>query len=155
MKNFTFTYLVLLMLCSENTIAQNNSMGRSNISKPFLFKNLPDDIACTAIQLSSFFTINENQNLKILFINTLKIEGTVKKNIIKTDQLQTVIINLPAFNNIDFHLSKRKDQNNNVVYVGHLFDMAYSDGYELKKINQENYHFVKISMDKILPYCAQ
>lgn len=143
------------MLCSADTIAQNNSTSRSNISKAYLFKTLPNDIPCTAAQLNNFFTVNESQSLKILFNNTLKIEGTVKKNIIKSNRLQTVIVSLPAFNNIDFHLSKRKDQNNNVVYVGHLFDMAYSDGYELKKIDQENYHFVKISMNKILPDCAQ
>ena len=155
MKNFTFTFLVLLMLCSVNTIAQNNSTSRTSISKRYLFKTLPNDIPCTASQLNSIFSINESENLKILFNNTLKIEGNVKKNIIKNDRLQTVIVTLPAFNNIDFHLSKRKDQNNLIVYVGHLFDMAYSDGYELKKIDQINYHFVKILMNKILPDCAQ
>ena len=60
-------------------MAQNNSTSRANISNPFLFKNLRDDIACTATQLYNLFTVNENQHLKILFNNTLKIEDTVKK----------------------------------------------------------------------------
>ena len=155
MKNLTSTFLVLLILCAVNTMAQNNFSSRSLPVKPFLFKNLPNDIACTATQLNSFFSVNESQSIKILFSNTLKLAGTVRRNIIKNNQLQTVIISLPEFNNINFHLSKRIDTNNNTVYVGHLFDVAYADGYELKKTDKENYHLVKISLDKILPYCSQ
>jgi hypothetical protein len=156
MKNLaTTTLIVLLTLSAITTFAQQASANRSSPGKPSLFSQFPDVINCTASQLNSFFESRQGQNVNVSFNNILTLAGAVKSNLSKYSNLQTVVIQLPAFNDILFSISKRTDQQNNIIYVGHLFNNAYTDGYELKRIDQENYQLTKISMDKILPTCSQ
>jgi hypothetical protein len=151
MKNLrTTSFMVVLTLCAATVLAQNTFAV-----KPLLFSKYPDVIDCTPAQLNSFFEGEQGQNVKVSFNNTLTLSGSIKSNLVKYSNLQTVVIKLPAFNNILFTLSKRTDNREIITYVGHLFDNAYADGYELKKSGNGNYQFVKISMAKILPDCSQ
>jgi hypothetical protein len=124
-------------------------------TKALLFSKFPDEITCTAAQLNSFFSGVQGQNVKVSLNNNLMLSGIVKSNIVKYRNLQTVIVKLPAFNNILFTLSRRSDEHENITYTGHLFDSAFADGYELKKTDKANYKLIKISMEKILPACNQ
>jgi len=151
MKNLaTITLMVALTLCAATVSAQNTLL-----SKPSLFSKYPNVINCTSAQLNSFFESDQGKNVKVLINNTFTLAGSVKSKLNKYNNLQTVVIKLPAFNNILLTLSKRTDKHEIITYVGHLFDNAYADGYELKKINNDNYQFIKISMEKILPDCNQ
>ena len=151
MKNLaTIILMVALTLCAAAVSAQN-----ALLAKPSLFSKYPDIINCTSAQLNSFFESDEGKNVKVSINNTFTLAGSVKSKLIKYNNLQTVVIKLPAFNNILLTLSKRTDKREIITYVGHLFDNAYADGYELKKINNDNYQFIKISMEKILPDCNQ
>jgi len=151
MKNLaTTSLLVALTLCAAAVSAQNTLL-----SKPSLFSKYPNVINCTSAQLNSFFESDQGKNVKVLINNTFTLAGSVKSKLVKYNNLQTVVIKLPAFNNILLTLSKRTDKHEIITYVGHLFDNAYADGYELKKINNDNYQFIKISMEKILPDCNQ
>ena len=151
MKNLaTITLMVALTLCAATVSAQNTLL-----SKPSLFSKYPDVINCTSAQLNSFFESDQGKTVKVSINNTFTLAGSVKSKLAKYNNLQTVVINLPAFNNILLTLSKRTDKREIITYVGHLFDNAYADGYELKKINNDNYQFIKISMEKILPDCSQ
>jgi len=142
--------MVLLSLYAVTSFAQNNLAN-----KPSLFSQYPDIIICTPAQLNSFFETEQGQNVRVSFNNNLTLAGNVKSKLSKYSNLQTVVIKLSAFNNILFSLSKRTDQHEIVTYVGHLFDNAYADGYDLKKADNGNYQFTKISMAKILPDCNQ
>ena len=130
------------------------AQGPTN-NKPLLFSKFPETINCTSTQLNGFFEGVQGQNIKVSFNNTLILAGNVKSNIVKYSNLQTVMIKLSAFNNILFTLSKRSDGHENITYVGHLFDNAFADGYELKQIDKLNYKLIKISTEKILPTCNQ
>ena len=151
MKNLTtVTLAVVLTLCATTSFAQ-----KSPVVKPSLFSKYSDTINCTAAQLNTFFETVQGQNIKVVFNNSFSLSGNIKSNLVKYSNLQTVFIKLPSFNNILFSLSKRTDNHEIVTYVGHIFDNGYSDGYELKKINNDNYQFIKISIQKILPACNQ
>ncbi len=150
---FTVTLLVLLSLCAAAVYGQQ--ANKSDLSKPFLFNKYPAVIYCTGTQLSTFFNFTEGQYASVSFNNNLTLAGTVKSNEGKYANLQTVILNLAAFNNTLFMLSKRTDQHNNIVYVGHVLNNAFADGYEIKKTGVDDYQLVKIDMEKILPYCKQ
>jgi hypothetical protein len=151
----TTTLVVLFTLTAVSSFAQQATESRTLPIKPALFSKFPDVINCTATQLNNFFNRHPGENINVSFNNTLTLSGNIKSCISKYSNLQTVVVKLPLFNNILFTLSKRADQQNNIVYVGHLFDPAYADGYELKKISPENYQFIKIIMDKVLPTCNQ
>ena len=150
MKNFAeLSFIVTLLFFSFKVEAQQNRIGR-----PCLFNNFPASIICTAQQLSIFFDTREGQNIKVNLNNNLSLAGTIEKKILKYNKaLETVIIKLPAFNNILFSISKRKDAQENIIYSAHLFDAAYADGYQLKKTGTDNYQLTKISMEKLLPAC--
>lgn len=156
MKNLaTTTLMVLLTLLAVTSFAQQLSTERSSPVKPFLFSKFPDVITCTPAQLNSFFAGMQGQDVNVSFNNALTLAGNIKSKLAKYSNLQTVMIKLPAFNNILFSLSKRTDEHDNIFYAGHLFDNAYADGYELKKAEHGNYQLIKISMEKILPTCSQ
>lgn len=147
--------MVLFTFLVSTGFAQHSSTERSSPTKPYLFNKFPDVINCTAAHLNSFFAGGQGQTVNISFNNTLTLAGSIKSNISKYSNLQTVLVQLPAFNNILFCLSKRADEQHNIVYTGHLFNNAYADGYELKKGGHGDYQLIKISMEKFLPTCNQ
>lgn len=151
MKNLAeLSFVVALLFFSFKVDAQQNRIGR-----PCLFNNFPPSILCTARQLSVFFDTPEGQNIKVNLNNNLWLAGTIQKKVLKyNNALETVIIKLPAFNNILFSISKRKDAQSKIIYTAHLFDAAYADGYQLKKTGPDNYQLIKISMEKLLPACS-
>lgn len=151
----TTTLMVLLTLTAVTSFAQQHPDNRSSPVKTALFNKFPNQINCTIQQLDKFFTGRENDTVDVIIGNAFSLGGQIKSNIIKYRNLRTVVVRLPQFNNILFTLSKTKDQENNIVYVGHLFDAAYTDGYELQQVNRETYQFVKIEMERLLPTCNQ
>jgi hypothetical protein len=144
--------LFCLTLCVFLSAA---SFAQKTVShKPSLFANYPAIIDCTQEQLSNIFNAVPGQNIKLVLANNFIIEGPVKSYSNKYTNLQTVAIQLPAFNNMLFALSKRTDATDAVVYVGHLFNKDYADGYELKRNQGNQYQFVKIETDYLLPTCS-
>ncbi len=156
MKNLATTALtVLLTFTAVTSFAQQRPENRSSPAKPYLFSQYPKAINCTASQLNSFFSSRQGEKVNVSFDNTINLGGNIISNISKYSNLQTVVVKLSQFNNISFTLSKIIDEDNQLVYAGHLFNPAYADGYELKKMDRENYQFIKIEMEKILPTCNQ
>ena len=147
------TQLVLAALCllaSFSTQAQKKSSAR-----PSLFTNFPAVINCTEQQLASLFTFNNDTEVTLLLPNGLTLKGPVKWWAKKFSNLQTVSIKLTEFNNILFSVTRRYDANNNFVYVAHLFNTDYADGYELQHKEGSNYQLVKMDTDKIIQICSR
>jgi hypothetical protein len=138
------------MLASFSTQAQKKSSA-----KPSLFKDYPAVINCTEAQLASLFTFDNNVEVTIMFPNGLTLKGPVKWWAKKYSSLQTVSIKLTEFNNILFSVTRRYDAANNFVYVAHLFNTEYADGYELQHKEGSNYQLVKMDTDKIIQICSR
>ncbi|MDN3657709.1 hypothetical protein QWZ08_18800 [Ferruginibacter paludis] len=151
----TTTLMVLLILAAVTSFAQEHPQNRASPAKPALFTQFPDVINCTAGQLNSFFNSRPGENIAVSFNSNLMLDGNVKSNISKYSNLQTVVVKLAQFNNISFTISRIIDEDNQIVYSGHLFDPAYADGFELKNKGGGNYQFVKIELQKMLPTCSQ
>ncbi len=141
---------VLLIIITATASAQNTSA-----TKKYLFNNYPAVIDFTEAQLSNLFSGKQAQNTSPALSGSFSLEGPVISNITKYNSIQTVVIKLTAFSNILFCLTKRKDEDNNTIYVGHLFSRDYADGYELKRTNGKAYQLIKIETEKILPACNQ
>ncbi len=151
MKHLTTTLcIVLLSLSAVTGYSQNKKPG-----KPTLFINYPASLHCTETQLESFFTAAKGQNINVVLANDFMLSGLVTSKEAKYGNLQTIVIQLPAFNNTLFSLSKQTDQNNNAIYVGRIINPSYSDGYELKRDATGIYQLVKIDLEKILVNCNQ
>ena len=149
MKHLTTTMcLVLLTLLAATSHAQNRKAVR-----PSLFKNFPDKIICTEAQLNSLFQYAQGANVSLSLTGNFTVSGPVSSNTVKYNNLQTVVIKLPAFNNTLFSLSKQTS-NNNTGFVGRIFNPAYADGFELKRGTNGTYHLAKIDLENILVDCS-
>ena len=125
-------------------------------SKKLLFSRYPANIACTEAQLSKLFTADKGQLVSLKLSENFKLEGAVFNKISKyNNTLQTLVIQLPAFNNMLLAISKRAAENNQSVYIGHLYNSESADGYQLKQQGNNTYQFVKIETDKVLQPCVQ
>ena len=114
----------------------------------------PSKINCSEAELSKVFAAAVNQNINIAFSDNFLIDGTVTGNIIKYNNLQTVVIKLPLFADAIFVLSKITNTDNSIIYVGRIINKKYFDGYELKKDNHNNYQLIKIETDKVMQDCS-
>lgn len=151
MKHFTkLVFAALFTFFAYGSIAQKPASP-----KPLLFNNYPAIINCTEAQLSSLFSADKGQQVNLVLPGNLNLKGTIKNKIAKYNNLQTVAMQLPAFNNILFSVTKRVDASNNTIYIGHLFNGSYADGYELKRNAGNTYQLIKIETEKLLPTCNQ
>jgi len=125
-------------------------------SKKLLFSRYPASIACTEAQLSKLFSADKGQQVSLKLSENFKLEGPVSNKISKyNNTLQTLVIQLPAYNNMLLAISKRSAANNQTVYIGHLYNSESADGYQLKQQGGNTYQFVKIETDKVLQPCNQ
>ena len=150
MKRLTTTIcLVLLTLCAVTTHAQSKPAARSS-----LFANIPSSTPITETQLSNLFRYAKGDNFSLSLANNFTLSGPVTSNLVKYSNLQTIVIKLAAFNNTLFSLSKQTE-NNNVTYVGRIFDPANAIGFELKRSSNGDYQLIKFDAQNILTDCTQ
>lgn len=145
------TCAVLLTLIAVTGYTQQNTRP----VKPAMFSKQPSTINCTALELSKFFAVAQGENASLSFDNTFKTKGVVASNLVKYKNLQSLAIKLPEFNNAMFSLSKRIDENNNVVYTGRIINQLSADAYILKRVDANKYQLIKTDLETILPTCAQ
>jgi hypothetical protein len=151
MKNiFKWYGFVVFIILTQTSIAQQH-----RTAKPTLFSNFPATINCTDDQLSKLFLSPKDQNIKLTLSGNLVLQGTVKSRISKYGKMETINVQLPAFDNVLFSVTKSMDENNTVIYTAHLFNNKYADGYQLKKSGKNTYQFEKIAMETMLPACNQ
>ena len=125
-------------------------------SKKLLFSRYPPNIACTEAQLSKLFNADKGQQVSLKLSDNFKLEGPVFNKTSKyNNTLQTLVVQLPAFNNMLLAISKRAAANNQTVYIGHLYNSESADGYQLQQQGRNTYQFVKIETDKVLQPCNQ
>jgi hypothetical protein len=151
MKNIVKWYGFVMFVL----LAQVSNAQQKRSSRPSLFSNFPSTINCTEQQLNNLFSVGQGQNINLSLPGNLVLEGPVKNKTIKYGKIETMTVQLPAFGNMLFSVTKSKDQNNEAIYTAHLFNSNYADGYQLKRNEKKLYQFEKIEMDKILPACNQ
>lgn len=131
----------------------HSAEAQSLLNKPLQFKQYPAVITCTAAQLSSLFTQKIGDKPVINLNTSLQLKGVITNKISKFNAaLETVVIELPAFSHSIFSISRRKE-NNADVFIGHLYNSNFADGYQLKKGKNADYEMIKIAAGQILQPC--
>lgn len=146
------TQLVLAALC---LLASVTATAQKSLTRPSLFSNYPDVINCTEAQLASLFSFQNDVEVTLLLPNGLELKGPVKWWAKKYANLQTVTLKLTEFNNTLFSVTRHYDAADHFVYVGHLFNPAFADGYELKHTGDKHYQLVKMETEKLLQICSR
>ena len=149
MKTFTTTLcLVLLTLLAVTSNAQSNRSG-----KPQLFASLPPSIELSEAQLHKLFILVQGQNAELPVTASTKLSGTVTSNLVKYDNLQTLVIKLPGYSNTLMSIS-RQTENHAVTFVGRIFNPLFEDGFELKRTQNGMYQLQKIGTANTLTDCS-
>jgi hypothetical protein len=151
MKCLAAIACALLLFSSAVSVSAQTKLA----IKPNLFSGYPDAISCRENELGSIFKASSGQNITVSFSGSPVFSGIVTNIVNKSSKLQYIAIKLPALNNATLAISKRIDENNNTIYIGHIISTKNADAYELKRTSDGNYQFVKTDLEKILPTCAQ
>jgi hypothetical protein len=133
-----------------------NSIAQSNLKKPTAFNAFPKIMYCSTASIANLFSIEQGQAAKIDFGENKLLEGKIINKISKyNNTLQTIVIQIPAYGNSILSISKRKEKDNNDVFIGHLFNNNFADGFQLKPGKANQYELIKTGTDQVLQPCNQ
>ena len=127
----------------------------SQLKKQSIFSKFPNAIAASEIQFNNAFSAKEGETITLSFSNNFIITGIVLSNVQKYDNLQSMTIQLPAYANAIFNLSKQTEVGRNTSFVGRILSTEAMDGYEIKKDANDSYTFQKVEEQKLRQICSQ
>lgn len=148
MKSLCKSLLVLLLCLSF-------AVSFSQVKKPAVFSRFPDVIDCSETQFSNAFSAKEGETVTLSFSDNFIISGKVISNVQKYANLQSMTIQLPAYANAIFNLSKQTEKGQDIAYVGRILSTEAMDGFEIKKDAKGNYSFQKVEEQNLRQICSQ
>jgi len=144
-------YLAIGLICS---IYSNQSYAQSTASKTARFANYPKIMYCNAAAISKLFTIKQGEQAVLNFNDQLSFKGAIVRKISKfNNTLQTLAIQLPELDNSILLISKRTATNNSEVFIGHLYNNKFSEGFQLIAGKNGEYEMVKIAVNQVMQPC--
>jgi hypothetical protein len=149
MKPISKAALALLFtLTTAVAFAQNSS------SKSKIFQAFPEQLTCSESLFANAFNYKEGDNISFAFPGNFTFSGKVVRNIVKYNNLQSMVIVSEKFSNSIFHLSKQINEDKSITFVGRILNSETSDGYQLKRDEKGNYILAKIETGNILQDCS-
>jgi hypothetical protein len=146
MKPYATYALLLLFSFTMMTVS-------GQTSKPKQFNNFPGVINCSEQELSKVFTASPGQNISLSFSDNFTFSGTVKSNLAKYANLQSAVIVSPEYSNTIFNVSKIINADGSILYVGHIINKSFFDGFDLKKNAAGIYQLKKTESDRVIQDC--
>ena len=150
MKTRSTIVLLLLCICTHTVFAQKTDAAPQKI-----FAAYPAVISISAGTLQNTFSAQPGQTINVAFSDQFVYSGTVLSNEVKYHNLQSVIIQSPAFNNALLQISRITNEDKSVHYRGRIINPAALDGYEIKMDAALNYSMQKFETRQVLQECNQ
>ena len=138
--------MLLLILCSSAAVTTAQQKKAS-------FQNFSSSIKIPESALSNAITRARGQQAQIV-LGELNFSGEVVSNSQVFENLQTIIIKSPAYNNAVLQISKQTMQDKTVNYVGRIFSEGSADGYHIKRGSDGAYSLQKFDAAVIKQDCA-
>jgi hypothetical protein len=139
----------LFVLCLSVLIFSSSDAQVLTSNRPYLFKDVNNQIPATISELDKAFTVPAGTTLQLRFNNFL-FNGTVTSSIKRYDKLYSVIIHSPSLHNTLFSISRRINDDNTITYVGRILNEQYADGFELVKNKDGSYLLNKTKTDEMI-----
>ena len=149
MKNLTTAVILLLITTCNFAFAQ-----KSENSSKEIFAKFPVKINISQNLLSTTMNAKSGESVAVSFNQDFIFNGVVLSNEKVFNNLQTVIIKSPAFDNALFQLSKITNPTQTESYVGRIINVEASDAYLIAKDESNNYLLEKIELKSILQDCS-
>ena len=145
-----YVYVIAVYLIT--TATAGSAQGTNN---PALFSAFPSTINCSETELARAFNMAEGQSISLSFSAGFVFPGGVISNIQQYNNLQTAVIRSPFYNNAVFNLSRITNPDQSITYTGHIVNIAYSDGFTLKKDVTGNYQLQKFETARLYANCTK
>lgn len=110
----------------------------SNASAQKMLEAMPEKSSFQNKVIESIFQLNAGSSVDLKFNDEVRITGIVKSNEKVYDNLQTMVIECTNYNKAKFFLSKIRDENNQVKFVGRMIGRGFQDGLELRSDKSGN-----------------
>ena len=150
MKNLSTAVLMLLFI-ALNSIA---FAQKSESTSKEIFAKFPGKINISENTLSNTLNACSGENVSISFNNEFIFTGTVVSNEKVYENLQTIIIKSPLFDNAVFQLSKVTLPDQTISFVGRIINTEAADAYVIARGDANDYQLEKIKLDSILQDCS-
>ncbi len=146
-RHASYALSILLSFLVTTGFCQTNEL------KPKQFSNFPEIINCSEDELSKAFMAVPGQDISLTFSNNFIFTGSVKSNLARYSNLQSVVIVSPDYSNTIFNVSKISNADGTTSYVGRIINKNYFDGFELKKNASGTYQLKKVETDRVIQDC--
>ncbi|MBX2888995.1 MAG: hypothetical protein KF829_10155 [Ferruginibacter sp.] len=134
-------------------ISLNAIWGNAQQTKQIhLFDEYAAQLTATPGQFEKAFSQPTESFISLQF-EKFSFSGRIISNEKKYDNLQSIVITSPRFNNAAFHLSRQINKDNSISYVGRIMQKDAADGFELKQNEKGKYYLSKINTAKLLEPC--
>ena len=150
MKNLS-TAVIMLLFIALNSIAfaqKNESTSKE------IFAKFPEKINISENTLINTLNASSGENVSISFNDEFVFTGTVVSNEKVYENLQTIIIKSPLFDNAILQLSKVILPDQTISFVGRIINTESADAYVIARGDANNYQLEKIKLDSILQDCS-
>jgi hypothetical protein len=139
--------LALCMLLSS--VYKANAQVNTS-SRPDLFSSFSANIPAQVAELDKAFITGKGSSIQLNFADNFSFNGTVLSSIQRYNNLSSVTIKSPLFQNALLTISKRINDDKSITYVGRIINEKYADGYVLQKDNTGKYFFNKIKTQDLI-----
>lgn len=149
MKKLIFGLFTLVL--SLTTVI---GFAQAGSTKTALFGEFAQSIEVTTSVLEKPFTSKEGDKISFEFSGKVLFEGIVLSNDVKYANLQTVTIQIPKFKNSFFAISKIINADNSISYTGRIINNMATDGFVIKRSDNNKYNLQKVNTERILQDCS-
>ena len=125
------------------------------VKKGSTLKSFPEKIHCRAAEFNKAFLVDKGEAVQLSFSDNFNFDGKMQSDVMKYNNLQSVIIRSPNLNNAVFHLLKITAEDNSISYSGQIIDPQSGEFYLLEKDTDGAYSFVKNTIENVRPVCNQ
>ncbi len=125
------------------------ALSFSNASAQKMLEAMPEKSSFQNRVIEGVFHLNAGSAVDLKFNEDVRITGIVRSNEKVYDNLQTVVIECTNYNKAKFFLSKIRDENNQIKYVGRMIGRGFQDGLELRA-DQNGNNIKKINIREMI-----
>ncbi|MEO6404187.1 MAG: hypothetical protein ABIY51_05270 [Ferruginibacter sp.] len=141
--------LLMLLLCLITAVGYSQADTR-----PKIFENFPESIVISDAKLQNLFQSVDGQDINLAVSSSFNFPGRVLSNVAKYNNLQSITIKSEIFNNAILHLSRIKNDDGSISFVGRILNEHSFDGYEIVRNLDGTYIFKKFETGKVMQDCS-
>ena len=134
---------LLLMFTCIRSNAQTPPVKEPDTNRPFLFRELPQQVNCRISDLESLLDYSIGVHVNIQIADNLHFQGIVSSVATKYEnKVKSVVVRSSNFNGASLTFSKIIKEDGSTYFTGRIISFQHADAYEIV-FAKGQYSFVK------------